>query len=173
MSSPASLALGLRPRLAGVLAAAVEVAALAGDSTSQLQVVVPPSLAVGFYRVAVRLVRPTETEPRISNQLGLIVGPLITAALSLTVPRDGSGRATITLGCAPDVRAGQSVSLLLGSREVLPESWSGPADSFTFILEQAPVGDHLARLRVDGIDSPLIDRAAEPPVFFNYRVTIT
>lgn len=150
-----------------------EVAALAGDSASQLQVVVPPSLAVGVYQVAVRLVRPTETEPRISNQLGLMIGPSITTALPMTVPKDGNGSATITLACTPDVRAGQSVSLLLGSREVVPEPWISPANSLTFILDQAPVGDHLARLRVDGIDSLLIDRAAEPPVFFNYRVTIT
>jgi hypothetical protein len=35
------------------------------------------------------------------------------------------------------------------------------------------VGEHLVRLRVDGIDSPLIDRQSTPPVFLDYRITIT
>jgi len=38
------------------------------------------------------------------------------------------------------------------------------------------VGAHLARLRIDGIESPIIDLSAEPPAvpgFLNQRVTIT
>jgi len=48
-----------------------------------------------------------------------------------------------------------------------------PAATLDFVIANAPVGDHLARLRIDGIDSPIIDRAAEPPVFFNQRINIT
>jgi hypothetical protein len=149
-----------------------EVAASPGSSASTIHVVMP-TLPVGFYQVAVRVVRPTETDPRTSNQLGVVLGPEITTALPTTVARDGGGTATITLGCAPDVRSGQQVSLLLGSAEVFAQPWSSPTNSFTFIVEQAPVGDHLARLRVDGIESPLIDRMATTPVFFNHRITIS
>lgn len=149
-----------------------EVAALAGDSPTLLEAAVP-ALPVGLYHVAVKVLRPTESQPRISNHLGLVLGPEITTALPMTVARDGSGNASVTVTCAPDVRTGQQVSLLLGDRELLPEAWSGPASSFTFVVEQAPVGEHLARLRVDGIDSPLIGLAAQPPAFFDYRVKIT
>jgi hypothetical protein len=38
-------------------------------------------------------------------------------------------------------------------------------------VEAAP--GHLVRLRIDGIDSPIIDRAATPPVFLNKRIVIT
>ena len=31
---------------------------------------------------------------------------------------------------------------------------------------------HLARLRIDGIDSPIIDRTATPPRFLNQRIEI-
>ncbi|MCC2641069.1 MAG: uncharacterized protein K0S45_1482 [Nitrospira sp.] len=149
-----------------------EVAASSGGTATTIQVVAP-TLPVGFYQVAVRVVRPTESDPRTSNQLSLVLGPKITTALPVTIPRDGGGTATIALGCAPDVRSGQQVSLLLGSAEVSAEPWSSPANSFTFVVEQAPVGDHLARLRVDGIESPLIDRMAKPPVFFDHRITIS
>ncbi|MDL1890425.1 DUF4255 domain-containing protein, partial [Nitrospirales bacterium NOB] len=122
-----------------------EVAALAGDSPTLLEAAVP-ALPVGLYHVAVKVLRPTESQPRISNHLGLVLGPEITTALPMTVARDGSGNASVTVTCAPDVRTGQQVSLLLGDRELLPEAWSGPASSFTFVVEQAPVGEHLALL---------------------------
>jgi hypothetical protein len=123
--------------------------------------------------MAARVMRPNEAEPRTSNQLALLLGPKITTVFPITVPRDGSGNVTFTLTCAPDVRAGQQVSLLLGSLQILPNPWSAPASSFTFMVEQAPVGEHLARLRVDGIDSPLIDPKAVPPVFLDKRIIIT
>ena len=143
-----------------------------GNSASTVQVAVP-NLSVGVYQVAVRVVRPNETEPRTSNQLALALGPEIATPLPMTVARDGSGTATITLACRPEVRLGQRVSLLLGSEEVVAQPWSTATSTLTFVQEQAPVGVHLVRLRVDGIDSPLIDRMATPPVFFNHRITIT
>lgn len=129
--------------------------------------VVVPALPVGLYRVAVKV------GGRSSNTAALLVGPTITTPLPMPVRTDSNGDATITLTCAPDVEAGQQVSLLMGDRELFPETWSGPTHSFTFVAKQAPLGKHLLRLRVDGIDSPIIDRSAVPPVFYNYRVTIT
>jgi hypothetical protein len=79
----------------------------------------------------------------------------------------------LTLTCQPEVQVGQKVSLLIGGREVFPQAWTAASNTFTFVIEQAPAGDHLTRFRVDGIESPLIDRMAVPPVFFNHRITIT
>jgi hypothetical protein len=148
------------------------VPAVAGNSPSLLEAVVP-ALPVARYKVAAMLTRPGDSKPRTSQQLELIIGPKITTPLPLAVSRDGNDGATITLSCSPAVETGQQVYLLLGTREVSPERWTGPASEFTFIVEQAQVGDYLVRLRVDGIDSPVIDFAAQPPTFFNYRVTIT
>lgn len=142
-----------------------------GNSASTIQVNVP-NVPVGVYQVAARVLRPNETEPRTSNQLAMTLGPKITA-FPATVARDGSGTTTVTLSCQPDIRPGQRVSLLLGIAEVAAQPWSTVTSAFTFVIEQAPVGEHLVRLRVDGIDSPLIDRMATPPAFFNYRITIT
>lgn len=149
-----------------------EVAALAGDAATSLQFIAPP-LPVDFYHIAVRVLRPGDTESRTSNQLGLLLGPEITTPLPMTVGRDGAGTATLTLTCQPEVQVGQKVSLLIGGREVFPQAWTAASNTFTFVIEQAPAGDHLTRFRVDGIESPLIDRMAVPPVFFNHRITIT
>ena len=153
-------------------AIAQELPALPGDAASLIEVTVPP-LPVGVYQVSAIVVRPDETEPRTSNVLSVVLGPEIVTALPMTVARDGGGTATITLTCRPDIKAGQQASLLLGALEVLSQPRSADTDTLTFVVAQAPMGEHLVRLRVDGIESPLIDRLASPPVFFNYRITIT
>jgi hypothetical protein len=142
-----------------------------GDSASLVPVLVP-SLPVGVYQVAVKLVRPNDTEPRTSNQLAMTLGPEITA-FPATVARDSSGTTSITVSCKPDIRPEQRVSLLLGTAEASAQPLSTASSTVTFAVDQAPVGEHLVRLRVDGIDSPLIDRQAIPPVFFDRRITIT
>ncbi|HEX6770277.1 MAG TPA: DUF4255 domain-containing protein [Candidatus Binatia bacterium] len=148
------------------------VGAAAGNLSTSMQAVVP-DVPAGICQVAARLVRPGETAPRTSNQLALLIGPAITTALPLNVARDGSGTATIVLDCQPQVRPGQSVSLILGALEVAAEPFTVATGTLTFVVLAAPVGAHLVRLRVDGIDSPLVNHAATPPVFFNQRVTIT
>jgi hypothetical protein len=149
-----------------------EVAAEPGDSATSSQVVVP-NLPVGVYQVALRLVQPDETEPRTSNHLAITLGPEITTPLPATFGRDGEGAATIDLACQPEVRPGQLVSLLLGTAETTAQPRVSGTDTITFIVQQAPLGEHYARLRVDGIDSPLIDRQASPPTFLDYRIIIT
>jgi Pvc16 N-terminal domain len=50
------------------------------------------------------------------------------------------------------------------------------AGTVSFTIEEAPVGSLLARLRVDGIDSPIIDLSKESPAiptFLDQRVVIT
>ena len=148
------------------------VPAVAGGSSMNAQLVVP-DLPVGSYQLAFRVVRPGESKPRTSNQLALVIGPAITTPLPKSVARIDSGEATIKLDCRPQIRPGQHVSLLLGMREVLAQPLTVATNRLTFIVAAATTGDYLARLRVDGIESPLIDYPATPPVFFNYRITIT
>jgi hypothetical protein len=149
-----------------------QVGAAAGTSSTAMQFVVP-DLPVGIYQLSVRVTRPAETDPRTSNQLALVIGPRIATALPINVARDGTGTASITLDCQPQVRPGQQVSLLLGTREIFAEPFAATTGTLTFLVEAAPVGDPLVRLRVDGIESPLIDYEAKPPTFFNHRIIIT
>ncbi len=153
--------------------------ALAGDAPGLVQLNIPTARAadfpVGVYRVAVRLVRPTETDPRTSNRLAMTIAPEITG-LPLAVVRDGGGTASFTLNFHPALRAGQSVTLVLGQQEVAPRPFVAPTTALDFVIPDAPVAaapGHLVRLRIDGIDSPIIDRTAQPPVFLDRRIVIT
>ena len=147
------------------------VAVLSGSSSTSAAFVVP-ELPAGFYQLAVRLVPPGDSTLRTSNQVPLAIGPVITTALPMSVARDGDGAAAITLDCSPEMRPGQRVSLLLGDQEVMAEPLSAASRTLSFVVTAAPVGTYLVRLRVDGLDSPIIDAAASPPAFLDYRITI-
>lgn len=127
---------------------------------------------VGVYRVSARLVPDGETGVRESNHLALVLAPRL-SGLPISVVRDSSDVASFTLNFAPAVRDGQAATLVLGQREVPSETFSAPATSLDFVIADAPVGNHLARLRIDGIDSPIIDHTATPPVFLDQRIDIS
>jgi hypothetical protein len=65
---------------------------------------------------------------------------------------------------------GQPVYLLLGDRQVPPAQLA----PLRFVVADAAVGEFLARVRVDGVDSRLVDRSVIPPVFDqSQKVTVT
>jgi hypothetical protein len=134
------------------------------------------ALPVGVYRVAARLVRPGEADPRETNRIALTLAPRMTN-LPLPVARAGDGSASFTIAFTPALRAAQTARLVLGQEEYAPQAGaSSPATELDFVIPNAPVGSHLARLRIDGIDSPIIDLSADPPApptFLNQRVVIT
>jgi len=156
-----------------------EIAALGAGGATLMQFSIPVADAadfpVGVYRVGARVQRPGETGPRETNRLALTLAPEITG-LPINVARDGSGTASFTLNFRPALRPGQRAILMLGQQEFSPQAFVAPTTSLSFVIESAPVEPppgHLARLRVDGIDSPVIDRDASPPVFLNQRIVIT
>jgi hypothetical protein len=155
------------------------VVAAPGNDVDQLRFTIPTSSAddfpVGIYRVGVRLTNPEETTARESNRLALTVAPEI-IGLPLTVIRDGSGTVGFTLHFQPAVRAGQRVALILGMQEYQPQPFTAPAVSLDFAIEHAPAAPPpglLVRLRIDGIDSPIVDRTVSPPRFLNQRIIVT
>ena len=154
-------------------------AATGASAGGLMQFAIPAARAadfpVGIYQVSASLVRPGETAPRATNRLGLVLAPHI-LGLPINTPRDGAGAASFTLNFQPQLRAGQTVSLVLGQQEIAPQAFVAPTGTLDFIIEDAPIGDHLVRLRIDGIDSPIIDRAntpPDPPAFFNHRINVT
>jgi hypothetical protein len=153
-----------------------EVAASGTSAADRMDFSIPAARAdefpVGTYDIAARLVMPDETNPRESNRLAVVIAPDITS-LPANVARDGSGDAQITITFTPELRAGQTVSLLLGTEEILPETFTAPTSTLDFIARAAQPGVRLARLRIDGVDSPIVDRSSDPPIFFDLRVNIT
>lgn len=127
---------------------------------------------VGVYEISAELIPQTETSVRASNRLACVIAPDVTN-LPQTIARDINGDATVTINFTPALRPGQTVSLVLGEQEVLPEAFSAPVSTLDFIVRSAAAGAFLARLRIDGIDSPVVDRSTVPPSFFDLQVTIT
>ena len=157
--------------------AVAEALAASNSSTGNLmQFVIPAARAadfpVGVYQVAARLVQSGETDARETNHMAMVLAPHI-LGMPLNVVRDGAGTASFSINFLPQLRAGQSVSLFLGPQEIAPQAFVAPTAALNFVVANATVGQHLTRLRIDGIDSPIINREVEPPVFFNQRINIT
>ena len=119
----------------------------------------------GSWRVSLSLQRPGETELRSTNAFPVMLAPTLDIGSS-TASRDaGTGAVTIQLAFAPDVRASQEVSLNAGGHEALPTDLSSQTGSLEFIFPALAAGNQWLRLRVDGVDSLLVNRNVSPPEF--------
>jgi hypothetical protein len=149
--------------------------ATAGGSAMSMQFSIPVARAADFpagvYRIGARLQLSGEPEPRETNRLAMTHAPLITG-LPVVVTRDGAGTAAFTINFHPALRVGQTARLVLGQHEFAPQAFTPPVTTLNFVIPNAPVANHLARLRIDGIDSPIIDAEATPPTFLNQRIRI-
>ncbi len=136
----------------------------------------------GLYRLKVILssALPSPSE-RTTNELAIALAPKIVAG-SINIRRDPPttddpyGKIILTLRCIPTVARSQPVSLLLGDREI---PWSLPLlpdppplnpdlqrySDLRFEAKQLPPGAYWMRLRVDGVDSPLIINRTDQPSF--------
>ncbi|MCF6218063.1 MAG: DUF4255 domain-containing protein [Gammaproteobacteria bacterium] len=150
------------------LTSPIDITALTGGTESQISVQIPNNPAdwrVGFYAVEVIINKAGEQDRR-TNLLPFSLAPRIMGiAPPNPVVRNGLGRAELTLTCHPQVSADQRVALLLGDREVLANEHPLQTDTLTFVIDDAPLGSRYVRLRVDGVDSLLVDRSMTPPTF--------
>lgn len=116
----------------------------------------------GVYDVSLRI-RTGPAPERITNSMPMVVAPTITSIAAATA----AGVTTFTVGCAPRVRRGQSASLIVGTQALQAEPFA--ADSVTTLTFRGRGFEagtmQWARLRVDGIDSLLVDRSTTPPSF--------
>ena len=150
-----------------LLTSPISIAASVGATDTQLRVVIPNNPAdwrVGLYSVEAIIIQANGQ--RVTNGYPLTLAPSITAITPANpVAQNGSGQVTLTISCRPEILPQQRVSLLLGDREVPAQAHPTQTDTLIFIIDNAPVGSRYIRLRVDGIDSLLIDRSVIPPVF--------
>lgn len=134
----------------------------------------PAVLPVGVYRLELSLVRPGDTQPRTSNALPIALAPAVTSFPPLAIARNAANVLSLTLSVEPQLRVGQSVSLLMDSREAPAEPFAANAAQVEFSFANAPPagGTPLLRLKVDGIESVVINRVPRPPVFFDHRIVL-
>jgi hypothetical protein len=160
-----------------LLATPHEITVAPGDR-SETQVTVqlpiqPDQWPAGFYKIAVLITKAGEQD-RTTNEIPLVLMPGIILPILITLEASPVGyRMTVT--CSPEVWPDQRASLLLGDREFNADDHPSQTDKLKFFLADVSPGTYFVRLRIDGVDTPLIDRSKEPPVFtgdINYKVTI-
>ena len=119
----------------------------------------------GVYLVSVSLIRPGELKPRETNVAAMLLAPEPQLPPS-TVSRDATTRrVTVTVDVSPEVRPAQDVRLIVGGDGAPAEPHPTATTTLTFELGNVPPGAQWVRLTVDGVDSLLVDRSAEPPTF--------
>ena len=119
----------------------------------------------GSWNVTVILQRPGETVERSTNSLPLLLAPRLDIPAATATRDAGSGAVTISLVFTPQVRPGQKVSLNAGGHEAVPRNLTAQTGTLDFVFPELGAGQQWLRLRVDGADSLLLDRAAAPPQF--------
>jgi hypothetical protein len=120
----------------------------------------PADLPAGF-----SIVRGLPADPDAdpgTNEVALAIAPEIT---DVAATRDAVGVATVTVECLPEVVEGQQVLLLLSDRALTPVAFNAPTTTLEFKSKTLPADEYLLRLRVDGVDSLLVDRSVVPPVY--------
>jgi hypothetical protein len=133
-------------------------------SDTRIDVAAPAELVAGVWTVSALFSQPGQPD-RVSNELPFAV------ASKVTVPpgplrRDAAGTVTVALTCSPEVGPRQAVFLLLGDRQIaLDPAVALPSGNLSFVVADAQPGGYFIRLRVDGVDSLLVDRSSAVPVF--------
>lgn len=123
----------------------------------------PSGLRVGIYGVSVVL-QETTTMQIATNEIPLVIAPKIVSVDVDKIPAS-VGAFTFTVVTSPNVETGQSAVLIVGDREAAAKLPRGSTDTLTFDLDGLAKGTYPVRLRIDGIESLLIDRTVSPPRF--------
>ncbi|GGY07234.1 DUF4255 domain-containing protein [Streptomyces hiroshimensis] len=102
---------------------------------------------------------------QVTRALPLAVAPRIAnSSLPLSAQPGAGGTVKLKVDCEPPVAAGQRVHLLVGDRPVPVTAFQGKrASKLVFSFPSSGPGRHVLRLRVDGVDSPVVDGDATPP----------
>lgn len=164
----------LHPRAGGPIVLEAE----AGATGTRVEVTLPPlpppgnpDWMAGVYALSLVVRRAGEPD-RTTNALPVALAPRIAAVAPN--PADLAVDPELQVTCEPAVLPAQAARLLLGDRSIEPAPFAAPSTTLDFPLAGSAPGEHFVRLRVDGVDSPLIDHTQTPPVFDpGQEVTLT
>lgn len=118
----------------------------------------PASWRIGPYIVDV-LVRTAAGREVLSNALPLALAPASVASVVAAPPG-----VDLTMTCAPPIRPGQSLAILAGQAMAVLVPPAAPVLGAVAHFDGLASGSEVpVRLRVDGIDSPVIDLTTTPP----------
>lgn len=118
----------------------------------------------GVYRIAL-VISKRGTDDRVTNELPLAIAPAIASITPAVVTRDAEGGIDLTLTVRYPVQPEQRVVLLVGDREVTLATPTAPTSVIEAHVPNIAAGSYYLRLRIDGVDSHLVDRGSSPPAF--------
>lgn len=153
------------------LAAPLELTPMSGSNPTDLILALPTDpaqLPAGIYTLSV-LLRGPDGE-RSTGALALPVAPEIVG--TPTLKRTGPDVA-ISFDLRPTLGPAQTATLIVGERELPIAPRDVPVTRLSVTVPGAKPGPVLLRLRVDGVDSDLLDRTASPPTAFNPNKRVT
>jgi hypothetical protein len=131
----------------------------------------PVNLPAGVYSVTV-LFTSDNTVVGSTNSLPLGLAPSILSSPAPTPTTNASGT-LVSLSCKPQARPNQNVTLILGSTSAAATQFESATAALTFQFPALTSSSYLARLRIDGVESPVdVNWKATPPVFTGPFVTI-
>jgi hypothetical protein len=143
-------------------------------SASSVQFTLPPdpvNYPAGNYLASLQLVKNGVTVT--TNTLPVAIAAQI-SGLPTSVALDVDGNANVTINCTPNVRPTQDVELILGNLSTLATPFTTATPTPSFVVPGIPPGPYWVRLRVDGVDSLLVDRSQSPPAFVaSQKITVT
>jgi hypothetical protein len=152
-----------------------EVAATsASDTRIEAQLPNDPTAVRAGVWTAAAVIRQSGQPDWTTNEVPFGLAPEV-IGLPITVARGGGGLAVIDLDCRPAVGPNQACSLLLGAMSI-PANAPRPEPETTvrFVVPDANPGDYPARMRVDAVDSLLVDATTSPPSYdASQTITIT
>jgi hypothetical protein len=99
-----------------------------------------------------------------TNTLTIAIAPDL-SGLPASVALDVHGNINLTVNCSPQVRPTQDVTLILGDVQTAVTLFTVATATPSFVVPGLVPGPYWVRLRVDGVDSNLIDRNQSPPSF--------
>lgn len=148
-----------------LLATPIERTPLAGATATSIPVDFPADhslMPAGFYQVTTRVSQSVNpAQDRTSNVLALAIAPRIRRLTTAARTPDG---VPVTLEVSPQVWPEQRASLIVGSLEVVSAPHAAKTDTLSFVVP-SPAGTYPVRVRVDGVDSFLVDYAAAVPAY--------
>jgi Pvc16 N-terminal domain len=131
----------------------------------------PTDLPAGVYVVSATV--KTASDSLTTNSVPMTIAPKITSPFPLSIL--AGANFTLTVTCAPFVRPSQQVSLLIGGQQATADTFSKATNtpSFTFRPLLPTSGSVPVWLRVDGIDSQIIDTSGPTPKYSGPLTQVT
>jgi hypothetical protein len=132
----------------------------------------PAEIPAGVYGLSLAVVPAADpADVRTTNDMPLAVSPVIAGGLGAIArtavdPVTDLGTADFAITCSPEVLPTQRATLIVGAREIPAQDHPAQGNTLQFVAAGMAQGTYRVRLRIDGIDSLLVDMSdPAAPVF--------